>query len=66
VRVLSDLSVAATADGIAPELGSFYADEKRRLILGFEVPAVAQARAPTGSGHRAMTVLARQSPVDSR
>jgi Ca-activated chloride channel family protein len=42
VRVLNDLSVTATGDGVLAELGSFYADESRKLLLVFEVPALAE------------------------
>jgi Ca-activated chloride channel family protein len=41
VQVINDLSVTSTADGILAELGSFYADETRKLLLVFDVPAVA-------------------------
>jgi Ca-activated chloride channel family protein len=41
VRVVNDLSVTATDQGILAELGSFYADETRKLILTFDVPAMA-------------------------
>jgi Ca-activated chloride channel family protein len=41
VRVVNDLSVTATDQGILAELGSFYADETRKLILSFDVPAMA-------------------------
>jgi Ca-activated chloride channel family protein len=41
VRVLNELPVATTGDDVLVELGSFYADEPRRLLLVFEVPALA-------------------------
>ena len=41
VHVLNDLPVSATGDGVLAELGSFYAEETRKLLLVFEVPAVA-------------------------
>jgi Ca-activated chloride channel homolog len=41
VKVINELPVAAAADGIVAELGSFYADETRKLVLVFEVPAIA-------------------------
>jgi Ca-activated chloride channel family protein len=39
--VLNDLPVTAVSDGILAELGSFYSDETRKLILTFDVPALA-------------------------
>ena len=41
VRVLNDLPTTATDAGIVAELGSFYSAETRKLVLTFEVPAVA-------------------------
>jgi Ca-activated chloride channel family protein len=41
VRVLNDLSVTGPDGGLFAELGSFYADEQRRLLLVFDVPALA-------------------------
>ncbi len=41
VHVLNDLSVTATGDGVLAELGGFYADEKRKLLLVFDIPALA-------------------------
>jgi Ca-activated chloride channel family protein len=41
VHVVNDLSVTATGDGVLAELGSFYADEKRKLLLVLDVPALA-------------------------
>ena len=38
VAVLNDLPSQSVADGILVELGDFYADEIRRLVLAFEVP----------------------------
>jgi len=40
VHVVNDLPVTSTADGVLAELGSFYADEIRKLLLVFEVPAI--------------------------
>ncbi|MFI7280134.1 VWA domain-containing protein [Micromonospora chersina] len=41
VQVINDLPVTATDDGLLIELGSFYADETRKLLLLFDVPAIA-------------------------
>jgi Ca-activated chloride channel family protein len=41
VRVLNDLPVTATADAILAELGSFYAEESRKVVLTLDVPAIA-------------------------
>jgi Ca-activated chloride channel homolog len=41
VRVVNDLPATAGGDGLVAELGSFYADETRKLLLVFEVPALA-------------------------
>jgi Ca-activated chloride channel family protein len=41
VRVVNDLPTTASARGIIAELGSFYGGERRRLVLTFDVPAVA-------------------------
>ena len=41
VRVVNDLPTTATGEGVVAELGSFYADETRKLLLVFEVPALA-------------------------
>jgi Ca-activated chloride channel homolog len=41
VQVLNELPVTATADGILAELGSFYADEVRKIVLVFDVPGIA-------------------------
>jgi Ca-activated chloride channel homolog len=41
VHVINDLPVTATGDGVLAELGSFYADETRKLLLRLEVPAIA-------------------------
>jgi len=38
ISVLNDLPSQSVADGISVELGDFYADEARRLVLAFEVP----------------------------
>ncbi|HZM74201.1 MAG TPA: VWA domain-containing protein [Candidatus Limnocylindrales bacterium] len=41
VQVVNDLPTTSTGDGILAELGSFYSDETRKLVLTFEIPAVA-------------------------
>jgi Ca-activated chloride channel family protein len=42
VQVLNELPVTATADGgIVAELGSFYAEEVRKVVLVFDVPGIA-------------------------
>jgi Ca-activated chloride channel homolog len=41
VHVINDLSVTTTGDGVLAEVGSFYADEKRKLVVVFDVPALA-------------------------
>jgi Ca-activated chloride channel homolog len=41
VRVLNELSSVTVSDGIALELGSFYADEVRKLVLTFDIPGIA-------------------------
>jgi Ca-activated chloride channel family protein len=41
VQVVNDLPTTTTGDGIMAELGSFYSDETRKLVLTFEIPAVA-------------------------
>jgi Ca-activated chloride channel family protein len=41
VRVLNELPTTASDDGVIAELGSFYADETRKLLLTFKVPAIA-------------------------
>jgi Ca-activated chloride channel family protein len=41
VQVLNDLPTTSTGDGIMAELGSFYSDETRKLVLTFEIPAIA-------------------------
>jgi len=41
VQVVNDLPVSTTGDGVIAELGSFYADETRKLLLVFDVPALA-------------------------
>lgn len=39
--VVNDLPANTVDDGVLIELGSFYADETRKLVLTFEIPAVA-------------------------
>lgn len=41
VLVVNDLPATAVDDGLMIELGSFYAGETRKLVLTFDVPAVA-------------------------
>ncbi|GGN90101.1 hypothetical protein GCM10010112_75210 [Actinoplanes lobatus] len=41
VLVVNDLPANVVDDGLLIELGGFYADETRKLVLTFEVPAVA-------------------------
>ncbi|MFI7492695.1 VWA domain-containing protein [Micromonospora echinaurantiaca] len=41
VQVVNDLPVTTSNDGLLVELGSFYADETRKLLLTFDVPAFA-------------------------
>jgi Ca-activated chloride channel homolog len=41
VKVINELPVTATGDGVLAELGSFYSDETRKLVLTFDVPALA-------------------------
>jgi len=41
VQIVNDLPVTSTGDGIMAELGSFYSDETRKLVLTFEIPAIA-------------------------
>ncbi len=41
VQVLNELPVTSTEDGVLAELGSFYADEKRKLLLVFDIPGIA-------------------------
>jgi Ca-activated chloride channel family protein len=41
VRVINELPSVAVSDGILVELGSFYSGETRKLVLTFDVPAVA-------------------------
>jgi Ca-activated chloride channel family protein len=41
VRVINDLPVTTAGDAIVAELGSFYSDETRKLVLVFDIPAIA-------------------------
>jgi Ca-activated chloride channel family protein len=41
VLVVNDLPSSAVEGGLMVELGSFYADETRKLVLTFDIPAVA-------------------------
>ncbi|MEV4411849.1 VWA domain-containing protein [Catellatospora sp. NPDC049609] len=40
VQVVNDLPVTTTGDAVLAELGSFYADEKRKILLTFDIPAI--------------------------
>lgn len=40
VAVVNELSSAMTGDGLVTELGSFYAEEKRRIVLTLDVPGI--------------------------
>jgi Ca-activated chloride channel homolog len=40
VTVVNDLPTVAIDDGILAELGGFYADETRKLLLTFDIPAI--------------------------
>jgi len=39
VQIVNDLPVTTTDDGLLVELGSFYADEIRKVVLVFDLPA---------------------------
>jgi Ca-activated chloride channel family protein len=41
VKVINDLPTTTTGDAIVAELGSFYSDETRKLVLVFDIPAIA-------------------------
>jgi Ca-activated chloride channel homolog len=41
VQVVNELPVTATADGVVAELGSFYADEVRKIVIVLDVPGIA-------------------------
>ncbi|MFM2437234.1 MAG: hypothetical protein RLZ55_33 [Actinomycetota bacterium] len=41
MSLLNDLPLSITADGVMIELGDFYAGENRRILLTFNVPALA-------------------------
>ncbi|WP_196278945.1 vWA domain-containing protein [Catellatospora vulcania] len=41
VRIVNDLPVTATGNTVLAELGGFYADETRKLLLVFDIPAIA-------------------------
>jgi Ca-activated chloride channel family protein len=41
VKVINDMPVQAIADGLMVELGDFYGEEERKLVLHFDVPAIA-------------------------
>lgn len=41
VTVVNDLPAQAVTDGLMIELGDFYAEETRKLLLQFDVPAIA-------------------------
>ena len=40
VQVVNELPVTAVGNDLLAELGSFYADEKRKLVLVFDVPGI--------------------------
>lgn len=40
VQVLNEGSTTTTSDGVLAELGSFYAEETRKLLLVFDIPAI--------------------------
>lgn len=40
VQVVNDLPVTTTGDAVLAELGSFYADETRKIMLTFDIPAI--------------------------
>ncbi len=42
MRLVNDLPVTVNGDTVVAELGSFYADETRKLILTFDIPGVAE------------------------
>jgi Ca-activated chloride channel family protein len=41
IQVINELPVTTIGDGIVAELGSFYADEVRKIVLVFDVPGIA-------------------------
>ncbi|GAA2366337.1 hypothetical protein Cme02nite_30280 [Catellatospora methionotrophica] len=41
VRIANDLPVTTTGNTVLAELGGFYADETRKLLLVFDIPAIA-------------------------
>src|SRR6478609_11180233 len=41
LKVINELTSVPTADGVQIELGSFYSDEGRRLVITFDVPGIA-------------------------
>ncbi|GHJ43816.1 hypothetical protein Cs7R123_11580 [Catellatospora sp. TT07R-123] len=41
VQIVNDLPVTAAGDAVLAELGSFYAEETRKLLLVFDIPAIA-------------------------
>jgi len=41
VQVVNDLPVTTTGDGVMVELGSFYADEVRKILLVLDAPGIA-------------------------
>ncbi|GAA1621349.1 VWA domain-containing protein [Catellatospora bangladeshensis] len=40
VQVINDLPVTTTGDAVLAELGSFYAEETRKILLTFDIPAI--------------------------
>ncbi|MGW3606723.1 hypothetical protein [Micromonospora sp. NPDC005161] len=41
VHIVNDMPATTTGDGLLAELGNFYADETRKLLLTFDIPAIA-------------------------
>jgi Ca-activated chloride channel family protein len=41
VQVINDLPTTTTGDAVVAELGSFYSDETRKIVVVFDIPAVA-------------------------
>ncbi|MBM0224217.1 MULTISPECIES: VWA domain-containing protein [Micromonospora] len=41
VQIVNDMPATTTGDGLLAELGNFYADETRKLLLTFDIPAIA-------------------------
>lgn len=41
VQVINDLPTTTTGDAVVAELGSFYSDETRKVVVVFDIPAIA-------------------------